>query len=56
MTKLMFVHMKLYLGFPRQKKKKSIQQDESSFQLEIGLTFNEQTNKTLHLENNFVWF
>jgi len=32
-----------------------IQQEEDSFYQQIGLKFEEETNKMLHLEHGFVW-
>jgi len=32
-----------------------IQQEEYSFYQKIGLKFEEETNKMLHLEHGFVW-
>ena len=35
--------------------KSCIQQEEDSFYQTIGLKFEEETNKMLHLEHGFVW-
>ena len=35
--------------------KSCIQQEEDSFYQQIGLKFEEETNKMLHLEHGFVW-
>ena len=35
--------------------KSCIQQEEDSFYQQIGLKFEEETNKVLHLERGFVW-
>ena len=35
--------------------KNCIQQEEDSFYQQIGLKFEEETNKMLHLEHGFVW-
>jgi len=46
------VHVKLNPGFPWQN---CIRQEEDSFYQQIGLKFEEETNKMLHLEHGFVW-
>ena len=35
--------------------KSCIQQEEDSFYQQIGLKFEEEANKMLHLEHGFVW-
>jgi len=35
--------------------KSCIQQEENSVYQQIGLKFEEETNKMLHLEHGFVW-
>ena len=35
--------------------KSGIQQEENSFYLQIGLKFEEETSKMLHLEHGFLW-
>ena len=35
--------------------KSCIEQEEESFYQQIGLKFEEETNKMLHLEHGFVW-
>ena len=35
--------------------KRCIQQEEGSFYQQIGLKFEKETNKMLHLEHGFVW-
>ena len=45
------VHVKLNSGLQRQS---SIQQEED-FNQQIGLKFNEETSKELHLEHSIVW-
>ena len=35
--------------------KRCIQQEEGSFYQQIGLKFEEETNKMLHLEHGFLW-
>ena len=47
------VHVKLNPGLPWQS---CIQQEEDSFYQQIGLKFEEETNKMLHLEHGFVWY
>jgi len=46
------VHVKLNPGFPWQKLHSA---KEESFYQQIGLKFEEETNKMLHLEHGFVW-
>jgi hypothetical protein len=46
------VLVKLNLGLSWQK---SIQHEEDSFHLQIGLKFKEVTTEVLHLKHRFVW-
>jgi hypothetical protein len=46
------VYMKLNSGFPWQS---SIQQEHGSFHQQIGLKFQEETIRVLHLDHSFVW-
>jgi len=45
----------LHKGKSPDKKVSCIQQEEDSFYQQIGLQFEEETNKMLHLEHGFVW-
>ena len=45
------VHIKLNPGLPEQKQH---QQEDCSFHRHIGLTFEKETSKVLHLEYNFL--
>jgi len=46
------VNMKLNPGLPW---KSCIQQEKDSCYQQIGIKFEEETNKMLHLEDRFIW-